>query len=282
MPCDGIGDTIFALGFLKEYLNENNIANCCIVGCHQKERIYQWYRNDYDNYIQVPHWVLRKIYEASKTDLGAELFLKNKNSFFLAMPQGYYRGGDQQYYMLDKFTQIDAYKCCLYRLQSSSNIKRPEFRCDDISRIIEEYKLLEGRTVILTPGANTLKEKIDIFDELARKFLEIGYMVLTNITNKNDKVVKNTQGVMIPLDCICRVAEFCGMVIGMRSGLFDVLMFSNAKIIALYPIEDKRFRYFNITGFGTNKKVMQYVLSTSLEKDANYIFSSAIEKGEEG
>lgn len=280
MPCDGIGDTIFALGFLDGYKKQNRITSCCIIGCRQKKTVYEWYKSSFDEYIEIPHWILRKIYEASKTDLGSEIFITNKNNFFLAMPQGYYRGGDQQYYMLDDFTQIDAYRSCLYRLEKSAVLKKPVFPKEKIDNIIKKYSLIEGKTIIIAPDANTIKGKRSFFEILAKELLNQGYLVLTNLVNEHDEPIKDTQGIYLPLDIVCSIADYCGAFIGMRSGLLDVVMFSKSIVIALYPKDDMRFKYFNINYF-ENKNMMQYLLTDNFYDDAKKIIQAMIQMRED-
>lgn len=110
-------------------------------------------------------------------------------------------------------------------------------------QLFNSCNLVEGRTVILAPYSNSAKfysdRNIHIFEKVASKLAEKGYIVCTNVDQRNPKPIKDTVAVSPPLDLLTLFADLAGYVITFRSGFADIVSGSRAKLFVLYP----HFRY---------------------------------------
>lgn len=118
---------------------------------------------------------------------------------------------------------------------------------DELDRLFHKHRLIAGRTVVLSPYANTLADLPDDFWEaLASTLKKKGYTVCTNSNGKKEPAVKGTVPVFFPLDIAPQFVSRAGYFIGVRSGLCDVISAAKAKKIILY---DKENRFFNSSAY---------------------------------
>lgn len=110
-------------------------------------------------------------------------------------------------------------------------------------QLFDSYNLVEGRTVILAPYSNSSKSysdrSIHIFEKVASKLAEKGYIVCTNVDQRNPRPIRDTVAVSPSLDLLIPFADLAGYVITFRSGFADIVSGSRAKLFVLYP----HFRY---------------------------------------
>ena len=113
----------------------------------------------------------------------------------------------------------------------------PVFEDVGIQNYIRENKLQKGKSVILATYAKTVPLLSNKFwEKLASDLLDAGYHVYTNCTGKGaDLPVKGTSQILIPYTQLKPVLEFCGVYIGLRSGLTDILETVDCTKIVLYP-----------------------------------------------
>lgn len=134
-----------------------------------------------------------------------------------------------------------------------------------INRLFEELCLREGRTVILSPYANTLSDLPDDFWQmLAQKLKNKGYIVCTNSSGKSEPVVEGTIPVFCPLDIAPQFIEKAGYFIGVRSGFCDIISAAKAKKIILYDKDNRFFNssayeYFSLNHMGLCKDAIEIV-----------------------
>lgn len=102
--------------------------------------------------------------------------------------------------------------------------------------IFRENNLRVGRTVLLSPYANTTHGITDdAWIKLARDLTEEGYDVCTNVSGKDEKEIEGTRAVFIPYSMLIDFLDRAGGFVGLRSGLCDIVSGSKAKKIVLYP-----------------------------------------------
>lgn len=126
------------------------------------------------------------------------------------------------------------------------------YRINYIEQFFKENSLKKGRTVILSPYANTLIGlDMRIWNELVSKLRGYGLCVCTNsIDDKIEPVLENTRGVFFPVVDASSIIETAGYFIGLRSGLCDIVSNAKAKKIVVYPTKDSTFFSINAIHFG--------------------------------
>lgn len=119
---------------------------------------------------------------------------------------------------------------------------------------------IEGRTVLLTPYAVSVSLiENEFWENLSVLLKSMNFAVITNIGGKKELPIRGTYGVSVPINSLVPFANKCGYVIGVRSGIFDIMEQSSAKKIVLYPnisLEKRGLGHTSIdswTSFSINK-----------------------------
>ncbi len=121
----------------------------------------------------------------------------------------------------------------LTRNPSGDFIKSPLAPCFPEVDILQKYKeyILPGKTVFIVPEARTVQPFPCWFWNFAAYLFEtMGYSVIFNAPPKSSGLYRG-QCLLVPLSEVVRFADACGFVFGIRTGLFDVLSTSTAKMI---------------------------------------------------
>ena len=123
-------------------------------------------------------------------------------------------------------------------------------------RLHETYVLDKKRTIILAPYArstNNLDESFwaKLVAELARKD---EYVFYTNVAAPDEKVIPDTAPIVTTLPEAMYVAENVNCFIGMRSGLFDLLAFTNVRLLYINPTISWQCHDLDINYNNTNSR----------------------------
>ncbi len=138
-----------------------------------------------------------------------------------------------------KFNMLDIYKYQMFELGESAIIRYPdnESKAQEAfcKKIFTEKGLKVGRTVILSPFANTIKEYPKSFwRELAVNLQELGFSVATNC-GPNEIEIQGTIRLSPKFDEVEGFMDCAGYFVGLRSGFCDLICNSRAKKIIIYP-----------------------------------------------
>lgn len=162
----------------------------------------------------------------------------------------------------------------------------PDRACGEI---FKEYGLIPGRTVLLSPYANTIRRFSEVFwESLATQLLSMGYCVCTNVGSDREKAVPGTVPVFVEINGISDFAEAAGYFIGIRSGLCDLLCRSGCLKIILYSDEIfdliPVYNFYSMEKMGFGENVLEYVVSNENEckilEDILYIMEEEQKLGE--
>lgn len=126
------------------------------------------------------------------------------------------------------------YTDCIMHLKDKT--VHPPCVKEDAEIFFEQYHFQKGKTVLLSPYANTVNGLPDTFWEMIVNILQAdGYDVCTNIASDDEMPVKGTEGIFIPYQMIIDFLNKAGYFIGIRSGLCDIISTTVAQIFVLYP-----------------------------------------------
>lgn len=144
----------------------------------------------------------------------------------------------------------------------------PSSRC---GKIFTEYGLIPGKTVILSPYANTIRQvTVEFWELLATQLLSMGYSVCTNIGSSREKPIFGTIPVFIEINNISEFVEIAGFFIGIRSGLCDLLCCCKCLKIILYSDEIfdliSVYDFYSLKKMGFGKNVLEYVVNQGSER----------------
>jgi len=162
--------------------------------------------------------------------------IPSKGKLVFGYPYGYVR-----IIAYDKLNNFYSPFEMLFEMQL--NLDNAATRSLPIIELDTKYKALKKlnfiseakKSIIISPYSYSLQNLEESFwIDLSNKLNELGYLVITNIS-KSEKPIPNTVGLNVDFDEIIPIVEKIGIVIGMRSGFFDIISSSSCVKIILYP-----------------------------------------------
>ncbi|MCL2399024.1 MAG: hypothetical protein FWC91_04665 [Defluviitaleaceae bacterium] len=125
----------------------------------------------------------------------------------------------------------------------------------EIDGLFQQYNIVKGKTVVLSPYSNTLFDLPD--DVLASIVNHCKQQGLTPVTNcaGTEKPVTGTDAVFFPLNQAIEFMNAAGYFVGVRSGLCDIISSSTCKKIIIYDknglfYKTSHFDYFSLKKMG--------------------------------
>ncbi|MCR4717860.1 MAG: hypothetical protein K5656_11850 [Lachnospiraceae bacterium] len=105
-----------------------------------------------------------------------------------------------------------------------------------VDKLFKDHGLVRGKTVILLPYAKTATAlPLEFWTELIKRLHDKGYTVCTNQGGDGEPALDGTIELFYDVRYALETIEASGAVIGLRSGLCDVLSTANATKIIIYP-----------------------------------------------
>ena len=151
----------------------------------------------------------------------------------------------------------------------------PAVEDTDVDEYFDEKGLIAGQTVVLFPHANTIQDIPEQYwEKLARRLREQGFTVCTNVEPGYPPIL-GTCDVFVPYKHIKRFVEKAGYIVGIRSGIFDIIADTDCKKFILYPTPnyfkfgvDTIHRYFSVHKMGIGEKCWEYEFERIYDKSA--------------
>lgn len=114
--------------------------------------------------------------------------------------------------------------------------------------VFEKYGLKKERVILIAPCSATLGNipnnvLIRIVKELQRK----GYSICSNVV-EDEKPIEGTIGLFLPYNIVLDFVNKSAGIIGMRSGLIDVVSSTNSKMVVVH--KKSHYRYFGLQYMG--------------------------------
>ncbi len=134
---------------------------------------------------------------------------------------------------------MDLYQQIVYRKIDVSLPKLVWVNDDTwLLEVVKNNELINLQTILIAPvaySAGKRKLPMSFWEVLVDRLKAEGYVVCTNVVNKNDKPILGSKGIFIPYKHLGSFLEFCGYFIGYRSGLCDLVANVKCKKIIIYP-----------------------------------------------
>lgn len=133
----------------------------------------------------------------------------------------------------------------------------PSLRNEQKQRLHETYTLDKKRTVIFAPYVNATKNLdetiwIRLVEELKQKSND--YVFYTNVAAPKEKVIFGTEPIVTTFPELLYIAEKVNCFIGLRSGLFDLLILTNARLLYINKTSGWWYYDLNINYNHTNSR----------------------------
>lgn len=144
----------------------------------------------------------------------------------------------------------------IFNIVPQERLKNPVFR--DISENYEQLGFIKkGRTVLLSPYASTYDRELSLewWEELVTVFKQNGYCVFTNSAGDGEPVIKGSHPCAWEYEEIVPYLNYCGLFVGVRSGLCEIISSSSCKKIIIYQeyMSDKLMKFFSLVNMGLSE-----------------------------
>ena len=180
----------------------------------------------------------------------------------------YFKMGQNGYIYNENLSFIDRYKEDVFSLPMDTELIPPLINSladYQKQRLHETYILDKERTIIIMPysSSGTFEESfwIKLVFELKQKNKD--YVIYTNVASPREKVIPGTSPIVTTFPELVYLAEKVNCFIGHRSGIFDLLAFTNAKLLYMNrDVENWWFFDLNLNFHHTNSRAF-YIASDS-------------------
>ncbi len=257
----GIGDTLYAaalVGSLKSY-RINGRKVCLIVKKHHS---------------QIPDW-----FEAVDEKIVSDEMVKELHMYSVAAGiwelnnylYGHFRKNTDlslfpEYNDCEVKNMIYRYKKLVFHLPPEAALEEP--RIIPAEHIVEEAVETYGigkETIILMPYAQSAGLMSAVFWELAAElFREMGYRVFTNVNGEGELPINGTQAISADLASMAALCEMSRLVLSLRSGLCDVLAFTETNLVVLNT-STYHMKEWNLKEVSDREKIRNF----QVEKDTS-------------
>lgn len=152
-------------------------------------------------------------------------------------------------------------------------------------RLHEAYTLDRERTIILAPYANTVPNLEETFweklaSELKKKNKD--YVFYTNVAAPNEKVIPGTAPIITDFSELMYIADKVKCFIGLRSGIFDLLAFTNARLLYVMRSSAKWYYDLRLNYNHTNNKAFYLASPPEKERLTSFMQENNIDSFDEG
>lgn len=256
MPLTGTGDMYLAGIYLKQYIEENNIKNYVVTVIKNScKNLCEWF--NIDN--------VEKIRLEESDDLVKLFILLGKDNLnirilhyqYFKMHTGILNNCERNLY--NKINFFDMFEYCTFDKKYSKNIPCIKTDHSYVNKLFLDNDLKQGKTVILSPYAQTFFRLSNKFwVKLSKKLINAGYSVCTNSLGESEPIIEGTKAIFFPLKEAFDVIEYAGYFVGLRSGFCDIVSETNSPKVVLYQdslIFPNAFEFFSFKKMNISKKI---------------------------
>lgn len=229
----GIGDTLYVASLIQSFKRFRSLTSICFIVKKSHSQIPDWF-DFIDEKIVSDEMVntlnLFSIF-LGKWELKNYLyghFRKDTNGAILP-----------EYGNCEVKNMIYRYKKLVFHLPAESILEEPKIIPDEIlfQKLMTQYNF-DNRSIILMPYANSAALLPEHFWEILAQFLiDLGFTVYTNVKDSKELPIPRTAGLCADLATMAAICEFCRLVISFRSGICDVLAFTETNLIVINSSE---------------------------------------------
>ena len=231
-PYAGTGDVYLAALYINAFAKKNKIddfvvavigtSNYKIISLFDFEKKEKLTQEEADNLVRL------------------SMFLGEYNDKIILM----HHDAPQEYSgILENMRNIngldfrDLYLYNVFGYEVENTVEKPVFDYNDekIGKIFKENKLVEGKTVVISPYVTTLPSLPNwVWKEVARELNEEGYTVCTNCGRDDEDAIEGTIPLYFDYKIAVPLLEKCGFFVGIRSGFCDVISSAKCRKIIIY------------------------------------------------
>lgn len=258
-PYSALGDIYLVGGYLKKYCLVNNIDKWIVMVptkvCAKVLKMY--------DILNVQ--VMEK--EDLESLLQASIFIGFENSNVEVLHQRFpYTaavGKIGNYRRID-FNTLFAEGIFGLKVEDFTRPVKGKYK-HEVAKTFEQMELQPGKTVVISPYANTISElPMEFWEKKVLEYINMGYTVVTNSSGENEPAITGTKAAFIPIEQMIDFVEYAGTFEALRSGLCDVIESANAVKIIYYPDRiyqcGKMIDFYGLRAMGFHENVKEIVM----------------------
>lgn len=226
----GIGDTLYAASMIESFKKYRSMTQkvCLIVK---------------EGHCQIPDWfdaVDEKLISGELVQiLDAFCVLTGTwelNNFLYA----HFRKNDKwmlfpEFSECGEKTYSQRYRKLVFHLPEDCLPEEPKIvpHGELLDSLIEKHGI-GGQSVILMPFAYSTEQlPTDFWEEIAGLLHDMGHEVFTNVKDDSELPIRGTTGLCADIATMAALCEKCGLVIALRSGICDVLYYTETRLVLI-------------------------------------------------
>lgn len=196
------------------------------------------------------------------------LMLKRLMDDELPIFNAVYHGENKLFQTLVHFTEVsfaDSFTKYVFRFPNEVKPIYPRLpgRKDHVIRQFEEYGLIPGKTVVISPYAGhfeahiTMDQWINLVETLKKK----GYTVCSNCGGPEEIPIPGSNAPFIDLQDCQTFVEVAGFFLGVRSGFCDLVCMADCHKVVIYETGAPAgsVEYFGFGSMGLGEEILEYV-----------------------
>ncbi len=237
---DHIGDVIISLGYLNAFRNSKDIEHITLVVTSKYKELVSVYSDVYEAVICIEPRYLYRIFLLNLTRFG-ELYIRKKhpNVTFVNPADSAVLGFDY----LKHYPEMNLEKMIKFGCLELSN--DAEFLPPTRKNALVNLDKHNRQRVLISLDSRTVEVgQVELYEKLICELEEREFEVYTNTEYKDDCL-----GGSKPFyGSLSETRELLqdGVLIGVRSGLHDLAMYQDCKVVAIYPKDNKFGSLFDL------------------------------------
>ncbi|NRT73707.1 hypothetical protein [Clostridium beijerinckii] len=272
-PVKANGDVYITSMYLRHYVKKNNIKKYILLvigrACYNVAKLFGISNIDMINQNEME--LLVKLHR----------FLKNSEAKIkVIQPYIMYTNILNNMDGYKKLNFNDFFKYSLFKLGDNMEKELPVNLNDEhrIEKILRENSIIKGKSIIISPYANSLPQiSWEFWCKLADKLNQYGYRLFTNTSGESEPIIPYTEPIFFEFCDAISIAEYAGIFIGIRSGLCEILSSARCKKIILYPDKacgfSKVIDVYGIKNMGLSNDVIEIEASDNIESLLVQVFN---------
>lgn len=255
----GIGDTIIIAGLCEEFKKVIKKKIILIVK-NNHQSIPNYYKNGVDGKIVNSTIVeMLRLYSENRG------IMRRKNYLY-----GHFLPDYQM--PLNKHV-VDCFLENVLKLNPKLEMKRPQLKN------AEGQNLKKEKVAILMPYACSVEEyPIKLWENISKVLVQIGYVVYTNTKDEKEKEIKGTKRLNLNLnDTIAFCKNDVEVIVSIRSGICDLLCYTNINLIVLYNSIQLQ-KWYSLKRLNSTADIKEIITENKSEQAISDIVENVLKK----
>ena len=242
-----IGDTCYALAFLREIKKKRTDKSICVAGIKKQQGLLDLYP-DIDRIIVLDEKMGKDAELFTFDGKYSEMYLGkdivNGNAFFY--PACYSANNP------DIMFQLRTY---IYKVGEKAQIT---YHCSPNSNVSEIEIDTNKQVVILNPYSHsTFEASLTVYEEICNLLKSKGFEVYTNVVG-HQKAIKGSYELRCSIENLFCIAQKASMIVSTRSGILDYLAPSNINMFVIYENCSERLKkMYHLSNWECKGEIME-------------------------